>query len=172
LSLIALGKFLINIIGFNFVWFGLVYWGNTFIPISLFILAAHLYFKAKGFGELKLIAAITVTGILVDSLLQYFTVFIFVDSSHIPFWLVMLWACFGATLCHSLRFLAGSKLLQLLVGGLLSPLSYIAGYKFKAVDFSLSLYTTYGILAAIWALLFVLFFFLQARLVKTEVNHV
>jgi hypothetical protein len=161
-----------NLVGFNLVWFGLVYWGNSFIPFSLLLLSAHLYFIAKVRSELLLIVSITIIGVFIDSLLQYFTVFIFTNSSHIPFWLVVLWACFGTTICHSLRFLAGSKILQLLVGAIFAPLSYIAGYQFQVVDFGQSLITTYLLLSVIWGVLFVLFFVLQAKLVNVEVNHV
>jgi hypothetical protein len=171
------GKYLnklmmLNIVGFNFAWFGLVYWGNIFIPFSLLLLGAHLYFIAKSPSELWLILSITVIGIFIDSLLQFSTLFIFANTSHIPFWLMVLWACFAATICHSLRFLAKSKLLQLLVGGLFAPLSYIAGYQLQAVDFSLSPLITYLILSLIWALLLVLFFALKEKLVSVQVSYV
>ena len=171
------GKFLnklmiFNIVGFNLAWFGLVYWGNTFIPFSLLLLSAHLYFIAKVPSELWLILSITVIGTFIDSLFQYSTVFIFANTSHIPFWLIVLWACFATTICHSLQFLAKSKLLQLLVGGLFAPLSYIAGYKLQAVDFSLSPLITYLILSLVWAFLLVFFFALKEKLVSVEVSYV
>jgi len=161
-----------NLVGFNLAWFGLVYWGNTFIPISLLLLIAHFRFIAKVPGELLLVAMVTVIGILVDSLLLKLDVFIFTNNNHIPFWLMMLWACFSATLCHSLRFLAGSKILQLVVGGLFAPLSYIAGQKLAAVEFGQSLTSTYLLLSLLWAVLFVLFFAIKNRLVKGKVGHV
>ena len=163
---------LINIIGFNLSWFGLVYWGNNFIPFTFALLIAHLFFQSKNHKELLLILIISVIGISVDSLLQQLNVFIFLEPSHIPLWLVMLWASFAATICHSLRFLESSKLLQLAVGGLVSPLSYIAGYKFMAVDFGYSILITYLILALIWAGLFVLFFYLKSKIIKVEINYV
>lgn len=155
-----------NAVGFNLAWFGLVYWGNAFIPISLLLLLAHFYFNSQVKGELLLMVIITFFGILVDSLLQQFTFFIFAEHSHLPFWLITLWACFSATICHSLHFLAGSKVLQLLVGGLFAPLSYIAGQKMAAVEFGQSLLLTYVTLSLLWGLLFVLFFMLKNRLVK------
>ena len=161
---------LVNIIGYNIIWFGLVYWGNLFMPISLLLLTAHLYFVAKGHGELKLIFMITLIGFFVDSLLQYFSVFVFTSPNHIPYWLIMLWACFGATICHSLRFLDGSRVLQAIVGGLFAPLSYIAGYKLQAVNFGYSLIITYVVLSVIWAMLFVLFYSFKSHWVTNGVN--
>ena len=163
---------LINIIGFNLSWFGLVYWGNNFIPFAFALLIAHLFFQSKNHKELLLILIISVIGISVDSLLQQLNVFVFFNPSHIPLWLAMLWASFAATICHSLRFLESSKLLQLAVGGLVSPLSYIAGYKFMAVDFGYSILITYLILALIWGGLFVLFFYLKSKIIKVEINYV
>lgn len=163
---------MLNLVGFNFAWFGLVYWGNNFIPISLLLLLAHVRFMVKVSGEVKLILTITLIGIFVDSLLQYFTVFIFSNTSHIPLWLMTLWACFGATVCHSLRFLASSKVLQILVGALLAPFSYLAGHKLQAVEFGQTVMSTYLILGLVWGLLFVLFFALKETLVKVEVKHV
>ena len=167
-----LGVVLLNLIGFNLAWLGLVYWGNIFIPISLLLLIAHIHFIAKVRGELLLILVITVIGIFVDSLLVHFNVFIFANSGHMPFWLLVLWACFGATICHSLRFLSDRKVLQLFVGAIFAPLSYIAGYKLQAVDFGQSITSTYLLLSVIWAVLFVLFFSLKDKLVNVEVSHV
>jgi hypothetical protein len=142
-------------------WIGLVFFGNLFIPISLLMLVAHINFFVTNKREIYLIAAVTVTGIVVDSILQYANVFIFINSNHIPFWLMMLWGCFATTLCHSLGFLTKSKWLQMLVGGLFAPLSYLAGYKFQVVDFGLTMLNTYLMLSVVWAALFILFFYLK-----------
>jgi hypothetical protein len=162
---------LINLIGFNVSWFGLVYWGNNFIPIAFLLLLAHLFFQSKNYKELLLIVVVSVIGISVDSLLQQLTLFIFLEPSHIPFWLMMLWASFAATICHSLNFLASSKMLQLAVGGLISPLSYFAGYKFMVVDFGYSMFITYAILVLVWGGLFILFYCLKGKIMKGEMSH-
>jgi hypothetical protein len=162
---------LINLIGFNVSWFGLIYWGNNFIPIAFLLLLAHLFFQSKNYKEFFLILVVSVIGISVDSLLQQLTLFIFLEPSHIPFWLMMLWASFAATICHSLNFLASSKMLQLVVGGLISPLSYIAGYKFMVVDFGYSMFITYVVLALVWGGLFILFYYLKNKIMKGEMSH-
>jgi len=162
---------LINLIGFNVSWFGLVYWGNNFIPVAFLLLLAHLFFQSKNYKELFLILVVSIIGISVDSLLQQLTFFIFFEPSHIPFWLMMLWASFAATICHSLNFLASSKMLQLVVGGLISPLSYIAGYKFMVVDFGYSMFITYIFLALVWGGLFILFYCLKGKIMKGEVSY-
>ncbi|MBA6256399.1 MULTISPECIES: DUF2878 domain-containing protein [unclassified Colwellia] len=162
---------LINLIGFNVSWFGLVYWGNNFIPVAFLLLLAHLFFQSKNYKEFLLIVVVSVIGISVDSLLQQLALFIFLEPSHIPFWLMMLWASFAATICHSLNFLASSKMLQLAVGGLISPLSYIAGYKFMVVDFGYSMFITYVVLALVWGGLFILFYYLKGKIMKGEMSY-
>jgi hypothetical protein len=149
----------------------LVYWGNAFIPISVSLLLIHLYFYGRKNHELLLILIITLIGVFVDSLLQHFNVFVFEFSTHIPLWLITLWACFAATISHSLDFLSRRKALQLLVGGLLAPLSYIAGYKLDAVDLTLPISSTYLILSLIWGILFVCFYAIKDTLANYEVSH-
>jgi hypothetical protein len=161
---------LINIIGFNITWFGLVYFGNNFIAISILFLLIHLWFLSAETNEPLLILFVCAIGISVDSLLQYLNIFIFVGLHHIPYWLMFLWACFAATLCHSLRFLGKSIWFQLLAG-LVAPLSYITGHKFEAVEFGQSLLITYLILATLWSALFVLFFSIKKRWLANGVNH-
>jgi len=159
-----------NIIGFNIAWFGLVYWGNAFIPIALLMLSAHLLFFIKSYKEIFFILLISVIGIYIDSLLQYFDFFIFSEDVHIPFWLMLLWASFATTISHSLQFLRLSIWLQILAG-LFAPLSYIAGHQFEAVSFGQPIITTYFVLSLIWASLFVLFFKLQLFFIGKEVNY-
>ena len=163
---------ILNIIGFNVTWFGLVLWGNSFIPIALLFLIIHIFFISKVKNELLLIASITIVGILCDSVLEAFQLFIFENNHYIPFWLMTLWACFAATICHSLELLASSKLYQLLVGGLFAPLSYLAGYKLNVIDFGQSILVTYVVLSVVWAGLFLLFFYLKENFTQEEGRHV
>ena len=151
---------MIHIIGFNITWFGLVYWGNAFIPLAFVFLLLHFLFYYQNYNQLILIIVISSIGILTDSLLQYFDVFIFSGVSHIPFWLIMLWVCFSATLPHVLGLLGKSKLLSIILG-LLAPFSYIAGYQLNAVGFGYSLLVVYCLLSIIWVLQFTLFLKLQ-----------
>ncbi|MBB6543262.1 DUF2878 domain-containing protein [Thalassotalea piscium] len=157
---------MINIIGFNFVWFGLVFWGNTFIPFALLILFLHLACISKIKNEGVIIISITLIGVFTDLMLAYVGVFIFEESNQIPLWLIVLWSCFAATICHGLSFLKESKLYQALAGGFIAPLSYLAGYHLQVVDFSYSLIATYVTLSIIWAGLFILFFYFSAYFIK------
>ncbi|MEW6990999.1 DUF2878 domain-containing protein [Colwelliaceae bacterium 6441] len=152
---------LLNIIGFNLSWFGLVMIGNSYIPFTLIWLAMHVYCCKQPLAELKLLISITIIGTAVDSLLQFFDVLVFTDRNSIPLWLVMLWCAFAATIAHSLQFLRSSIKLQWLVGYIFPPLSYLAGSHLSAVEFGYDLAISFIVLGTIWSLLFVLFFRLK-----------
>ncbi|WP_111978180.1 DUF2878 domain-containing protein [Algibacillus agarilyticus] len=155
---------ILNIIGFQICWFGLLYWENAFIPIAMVLVAFHLIFYAKKYSEWLLILSVTLLGILVDSALYYFEFYIFNNESrYIPIWLGVMWACFACTLCHSLSFLKSSKYLQVGIGGGLAPFSYIAASQFDAVTLGYELVIMYGVLAVIWSVLFLLFYYLSAQ---------
>lgn len=159
---------LLNILGFNCAWFGLILLGNNFIPFALFWLALHIYRCKKPLAEFKLILSITMIGVLVDSTLLFFDVLVFNEHLLIPFWLIMLWAAFAATIAHSLNILAWSKTLQFCIGFIFPPLSYLAGSSLSYVEFGYSLVTTYFIFAFIWSGLMMLFFHLKKLFYSQE----
>ncbi|WP_170252780.1 DUF2878 domain-containing protein [Colwellia echini] len=152
---------LINIIGFNASWFGLILLGQIFIPFTLFWLGLHLHRSQFIAAEIKLIVSITLIGIVVDTSLKLAGVLIFPNVFLIPLWLITLWSAFAATVAHSLQFLGRSKVLQLIIGFIFPPLSYIGGASLSSVEFGYNLTITYIILGSVWALLMVLFFVLK-----------
>lgn len=163
---------ILNAIGFNFLWFGLVCWGNVFSPIAICMLGAHLFFISdKRNLEITLIFIVAIIGIAVDSTLQFLGVFYFISSAYLPLWLISLWFCFGATLNHSLNFLRHFKKLQFFVGAFVAPLSYVVGYQLEAVDFGMSVLSTYLILSVIWATLMLAFFYIKSLLDEVEVSY-
>lgn len=164
---------IVNMLGFNLAWFGLVYWGNVFVPVAVIMLVIHLFLLSNNKNEARLVLLITIIGVTVDSVLSFSHFFIFLDSGFItPLWLIVLWACFASTISHSLAFLSHSKILQVLVGFLIAPLSYIAGEKFNAVQFSYPLLETYFMLGFIWSVLFICIFFLKSLFINKESKNV
>ncbi|WP_349815654.1 DUF2878 domain-containing protein [Paraglaciecola algarum] len=161
---------LINLIGFQICWLGLVYFGNFFSPVAILLVCIHIHKQLNRWQEFKLILSTLCIGIVIDGLLTINNVFIFTTSAFIPFWLIMLWACFAATLSHSLKILKHSILLQALVGAVIAPFSYIAGHKLGAVEFTYSLLITYLILSLIWGPLLVLLFRLEKWFTENKRN--
>ncbi|NVK26384.1 MAG: DUF2878 domain-containing protein [Gammaproteobacteria bacterium] len=163
---------IINFVGYYVAWLGLVLFGNVFVPFALALLVIHLLgvvtHPSRQKAELKLIVSVAMLGSLVDGLLTQLSIFHFHRGSllpllSIPYWLVILWACFAATLAHSLKVLSKSKILQALVGAVFAPLSYVAGYKFDAVQLGYSVFSTYLVLATVWAVIIVVCFSLKDK---------
>ena len=154
---------LINMIGFNVAWFGLIFLGNSFVPVAILMLIAHFKWLSKSKNEITLVVIVTLIGISVDSLFQLTNVFIFPHHNHIPVWLAFIWIGFATTISHSLSFLAAYKPLQILLGFIVAPLSYKSGEVLGAVEFGYSYLTTHLILGTTWALLLLLFFSIKAR---------
>ena len=152
---------LLNILGFNVSWFGLILLGNLFIPVSLFWLGLHIYRCKQPKAEIKLIISLVLIGTLVDTALLSANILIFSNEYFIPLWLITLWASFAATVGHSLKFLECSKVLQSLIGFFVPPVSYIAGASFSSVGFGYNKVETFLILGSIWSVLMVLFFCLS-----------
>jgi len=162
---------LINLIGFQICWLGLVYFGNYFIPVAFALLALHLRIMSKNQSELLLIFSVAIIGSTIDYLLVKCGLFSFDSSQSIPLWLMTLWLCFGATIAHSLSHLRCSLIIQMLIGALFAPLSYLAGYQLNAVNFSYSITTTYLVLSGVWATLMVIFFKLDNLFLSGEIQH-
>ena len=144
--------------------------GNNFIPLALLYLCFHFILLTQNTREYLYILTICTIGVLVDSLLQYFSFFSFVAEKHLPYWLIVLWICFSTTLCHSLKFIGSSIWFQI-IAGLIAPFSYLAGNALDAVQFGQSLLLTYFFLALIWTLLFILFFSLKLHFVDKEYGY-
>ena len=165
--------FIINLVAFDLAWFGLIYWGNLFIPTALLMLCLHFFFISKmRVNEFCLICVVTIIGVFVDSMLQYLGVLVFPEGKIMPLWLITLWLCFASTLCHSLKFLQRSILLQGVFGALFAPISYIAGNEMNAVSFGLSVENTFATLSILWGGLLIIFFFLKSYIIHTDDRHV
>ncbi|MBU2872118.1 DUF2878 domain-containing protein [Colwellia sp. E2M01] len=162
---------LLNLIGFNISWFGLIILGNIFIPFVICWLGTHLYYSAQRIAEVKLILCITCIGICVDSIWQLTGVLIFPNELIIPLWLMILWSAFAATVAHSLQILSRSKYLQFAIGFIFPPMSYIAGTSLSSVELGHTLLFTYCLLGVVWAVLMVLFFHLKTVFFKKESQH-
>lgn len=161
-----------NLLGYNFTWFGLIYWGNAFIPVAITFLVAHFYWnRNRVLREFIIIFSVAYIGIVVDSILQFTGVFIFPESNHLPLWLMALWVCFATTITQSLSLLSYSKLYQGLVGFFLAPLSYLAGQQLNVVEFGMTTIETYLLLSFIWCFLMLSFFYIKGFLSGEVFSH-
>lgn len=130
------------------------------------LIIAHILFVGESLTELAVVLVTALAGIITDSLLALFGVYIFSGSGQflpIPFWLILLWYAFASTLRHSLAYLSKHYRLAAGLGAVGGTLSYVAGMKLQAVTFGLAFYPTVLLLACIWACLMPVIFLLCQR---------
>lgn len=105
-------------------------------------------------GEWRFIAAASLCGWLVDSMLLNLGVLAFTGDAYLlPGWLALLWPLFASTLRHCLAWTASPWWLASLCGALGGALSYWGGAQLAGVDLPLGTAPSLLILALIWALL-------------------
>lgn len=142
----------INVLLFQGAWFAAVlgaargmFWLGPFSMIP--VLAIHLALQENRRGEVKLLLAAGLLGLLFDT--AFVAVGVFTPLQHLfprpvsPPWMICLWLNFAATLNVSMAWLRGRYLLAALFGAVGGPLAYYSGAKLGATD---SLPTTNGML--------------------------
>ncbi|WP_088332136.1 DUF2878 domain-containing protein [Lacimicrobium sp. SS2-24] len=155
-----------NLIWFQVFWFTAILAGHQALLVLVMLIAVHFALLRDRRKELLLVILCAPVGIVVDSLLTYFSVFVFSAQVGllIPFWLMGLWVAFVATLRHGMAFFLPRPYLAATAGAIAGPLSYYAGHRLGAVDFGLPLLHTLMLLSALWAILFPLFVSITNRL--------
>ena len=160
-----MGK-VVNFVFFYLIWLGCVIFGNIAVPFALIAITCHLI-KFGDSHEVFLVLSVTLLGIIVDSLLMFFNIFIFAQQPLlIPLWLMAIWMAFACTLRHSLAFFYRFPKVQFLAGAISGPLSYYAGYLLGAVEFGHSVVVTMMVLALLWGCLFKVFMSVSAYSAK------
>jgi Protein of unknown function (DUF2878) len=134
---------LCNIGAYQVAWFACVLgaandlaWAGA--AVALFVAAAHVTLTGRVGAELKLIAAATAIGLLVDSALARTGQIEFVAGvwaeGWAPYWMLALWAAFATTLNHSLRWVMGRPIVAAILGAAGGPLAYFAGTRLGALE--------------------------------------
>lgn len=128
-------QLLINAVGFQCCWAACVIGGNAWaiVIVPLFFMWHWTQLKPN---EIKLIAIVTLFGVLYDSTLLKLGLFNFPEYTGfiIPLWLIFLWATFAATLLHSMAWLLTKPWLATLLGAIAAPWSYYAGSLLKSIE--------------------------------------
>ncbi|WP_370978556.1 DUF2878 domain-containing protein [Agaribacterium sp. ZY112] len=165
----SISLLLLNILGFNLVWFACIFLGNTALIPALLFLGLHLYLQTQLLIELKVVVLLGLLGFLIDSLLALVGVFVFDQQAvFAPFWLLLLWFCFAATLRHSLAVFAKNLAVACAFGGIGGALSYFSAKELGAVSFAYSDVSMAVALSLLWAVKFPFLLHLSQRLVKSQ----
>ncbi|MCW8092138.1 DUF2878 domain-containing protein [Alteromonas sp. ASW11-130] len=145
-----------NMIWFQIIWILAVVYQMDYMYLVLGLIILHFCItSAKGIDGAVMMAGVLL-GSIIDGSLTLSEVFVF-ESEHtlgvLPIWLVVLWGAFALSTYYSLSVLIKRRSIQVALGAIAGPMSYVAGLHFDAVSFSYSITTTSIILAVIWAFL-------------------
>ena len=147
---------LVNGLMFNITWFAIVTTESAVVApiLATLHLLIHFTVMGKGFIELKVVAQVTLIGIVLDQLLFYLNVFNVAGLSSLPpLWLSCLWPVLATTLMHAFVGLQRRPLLAMILGGVGGALSFIAGTRLTSVAFESEFFGPV-IIGALWAVLF------------------
>lgn len=142
---IALAMIVQNAVLFQIGWFACVLtasnnlaWLGSLAAAGILIIHLSRAFDFR--MEIKTIVLITAMGTLWDSILMQTQFYQFSHGILIagiaPYWLIALWALFASTLSLSLRWLKHRKFLASALGFIAGPVSYYAGHRLGAIEFS------------------------------------
>lgn len=153
-----------NILAFQITWFSIalsiandLYWlGISCASIFIF---SHLIHHPHLSREIKLIARVTAIGIILDSSLLLAK---FIEFKHpnfngldfiTPWWMVILWLCFGGTISTTFTWLKDKFWLSSICGAIGGACAYWSGYQLGAISY---INQPYGLTAigVLWAIAF------------------
>tara|TARA_B100001142_G_C14313881_1_gene647679 strand:- start:924 stop:1448 length:525 start_codon:yes stop_codon:yes gene_type:complete len=171
-------KNIYNIVGFQLSWWGcvlgvkfhLAYLGPILMAIFLI---SHLYLFVSSRSEIKLIILFGFVGTLLDTSMFYggilhyngsYTTTTFIA----PLWITSMWCGFSATINHSLSWLKNRYFYSILLGAISGPLSYLAGVKFGAIEFSALPIIAISVVALFYGLTIPFMYWVNERLMFNQ----
>lgn len=171
---------IINAIAFQIAWFSALYGGkNDWLTLSLLpaALAAifHLVLRRHSLkAGIRLMIGVLILGFLVESAFIALGAIGYVGTAIFgfgpPLWIMAMWLAF-ATLPHGcLDWLRGKWLLQIVLGGLTGPLSYLAGAKLGGATLYGPVLQSLAIIGIGWAIALPMIFGLADRLRASAVE--
>jgi hypothetical protein len=147
---------LVNGLMFNITWFAIVTTESMVVApiLATLHLLIHFLVMGKGFVELKVIAQVTLIGIVLDQLLFYLNVFTVEGVPALPpLWLSCIWPVLATTFMHAFAGLQTRYWLASAMGAVGGAFSFIAGTRLTSVAFESDLLGPV-IIGALWAVLF------------------
>ena len=167
-------KAIANFILFDAAWLAAVIGGAHGWPIlgtfpAFPVVATHLAFNRTQLKlETLLVIGVTALGVIVE------TAFVALGELHYagssgnavlpPIWITTLWFAFGMLPHGSLGWLSGRIWLQLLLGAVFGPLSYLGGVRLGSATMGDPIVTSLAVIGCGWALAMALIFKMADRL--------
>ena len=157
---------LLNGLLFQAGWFACVLGGDSIALLAVAtVLLLHGLFFIEYKREWYFIIGMALAGIVLDSALTAFGIFLFAIPSlgYIPIWLACLWFIFATTFNHSLVWLQHRLPLAALLGAVSGTGSYYAGTKLAPVALADPLWLSILQISVCWAILMPLLCLLSRR---------
>jgi hypothetical protein len=130
--------------------FGHFWIGPVLTPL---LIALHVYLSPLPKGELAFCGFLALFGFCLDTILIQSNLFsIEPPQPYAPFWLICMWILTGMTF-ESMLIFRQRLWLNMLMGGLLGPLSYLWSESFHILSYQRPLWLSLLVHAAIWAIL-------------------
>jgi hypothetical protein len=164
-------KLLVNFVAFQLGWFACVLgaangmaWAGPVVVVAAVVL--HLATARRPLGELYLVLAAMLVGLVADSLLLATGWLSYPAGLWLPglapYWIIAMWALFATTLNVSMGWMRGRPVLTVLMGAVGGPMSYLAGEKLGAIELTQPVLAL-AALALAWAVAMPLLMWLAAR---------
>lgn len=150
----------LNFLWYQAIWFIAVLGGETAVAVVGSMLLLHIFWAPNRVSELWFMTIVAGIGITIDSIVTLVGIMQFAENAGplpIPLWLTCIWLAFAGTLRYSMNFVMARPSLAIVLGLIFAPLTYIAGERLGAVEFSYSVIHTACVLGMCWACLMVLF---------------
>ncbi|WP_262693591.1 DUF2878 domain-containing protein [Kordiimonas aquimaris] len=163
---------LVNIVWYQALWFTAILGQERYEWLLALLLILHLLLVPQWRDDLKVIVTCGGIGILTDSLLAKFGLYIFDPNPAplpIPFWLMSIWLGFAGTFLHSFTFFMTRPIIGTFVIGIAAPFSYLAGVRFEAVSFGPETILAMAIIGAAWLIMMPIFMQISS-LFRTQLN--
>ncbi|MDO6563333.1 DUF2878 domain-containing protein [Amphritea sp. 1_MG-2023] len=161
----------LNLLGFQLAWWCAILMTHHSLPILFSLLILHLLFHRQPVIETSVLLLCGLTGFAVDVMLTVIGFFQFEASDFPPFWLLLLWFCFSATLRQSLSFFHSRLLLAAVCGGFFGSLTYLTAAHLGVVTLGFPWLSSGLVLMLIWMLLFPLLIRFSEMSFMRRANH-
>ena len=152
-------KNLFTILGFKLTWIacvlGEVFYGSWIgLFVGFFYLFIFFLFQENKKSSFYIILIFSLAGYIFDSLLSYWNLYIIKADIYflfLPIWFLVLWPAFGTLLINFFLFLKNKKIISIILGGIMGPISYYSGIYIGLATFQN--YLTFILMAVFWSTL-------------------
>ena len=157
---------IINAIGFQGVWWSVVFLKNGSLPLVALFIGINFYLhRHRSYEEWKWVFLVFLLGITGDSLLSGLGVIVFDTKSFLlPMWMIGLWLSFSCTLNSSLSWVFHGSFYKVgLIGAAGGASSYWAADRLEVLQISQPLIWSLSFIGLFWFLIFSVYGLLVSR---------